>query len=76
MTFTMLTRLTPLLAAGAMMLAGGCANKPPARPQAQNTRPTDGWSSKEESTYAAMPERPEVDLGPAFSVMVTVVPGS
>ena len=51
-------------------VVAGCKSQPAAQPKTQNTRPTDGWSSKEESTAAAMPDRPEINLGPAFAVMV------
>ena len=50
-------------------LLSGCASDP-APETAQKPRPSDGWSSKEESTLAMMPDRPEVNLGPAFEVVV------
>ena len=69
MTILRICRSGSMLLACACVVAG-CKSQPAAQPTAQNTRPTDGWSSKEESTAAAMPDRPEVNLGPAFAVMV------
>lgn len=50
----------------ALIVVGGCAGGGQPKPQAKSS---ESWSSKEESTLAVMPERPEVNLGPAFAVV-------
>lgn len=70
---TSTSRIASLIISGLSALAvAACASEPTdtdtslSKPRADNTQ----WSSKEQSTPSAMPDRPEIDLGPAFSVTI------